>query len=68
MAEDLIGHKDPKDVPFLALALSVGNEGILTGDKHFTGLVCDIRIWNPAELERVISQNLSKPTLFQKKR
>ncbi len=34
-AIDLIGAVDEKDVPFLALALSITNDGIWSNDKHF---------------------------------
>ena len=36
-ALDLIGHRDPKDVPFLALALSIKVEGIWSNDEDFKG-------------------------------
>lgn len=34
-AKEIIGKIDPKDVPFIALALSIGNDGIWTRDDHF---------------------------------
>ncbi len=34
-ADKLIGHLDKGDVPFLALALSIPNNGIWTEDAHF---------------------------------
>ena len=34
-AREAMGRVDPDDVPFLALALSVENDGIWTEDKHF---------------------------------
>lgn len=34
-AEDIIGKNDTKDIPFIALALSIDNDGIWTEDKHF---------------------------------
>jgi predicted nucleic acid-binding protein len=37
-AEKLIGKRDPGDVPFLALALAIPNNGIWTQNvKHFSG-------------------------------
>ncbi|KKL48908.1 hypothetical protein LCGC14_2320820 [marine sediment metagenome] len=35
IAEKIIGKIDPKDVPFIALALSIENNGIWTRDDHF---------------------------------
>ena len=32
---ELISVIDEKDVPFIALALSIKNDGIWTNDKHF---------------------------------
>jgi len=32
----IFGHIDEKDVQFIALALSINNDGIWTNDKHFT--------------------------------
>ena len=34
-AEKIIGDIDPGDIPFVALALAVDNDGIWTNDKHF---------------------------------
>jgi len=34
-AQEIIGDIDPKDSPFIALALSIENDGIWTRDKHF---------------------------------
>lgn len=48
-ADKLIGHIDKGDVPFLALALSIANEGIWTENvKHFKQE--KIRIWTTTEL------------------
>lgn len=48
-ADALIGHKDKKDVPAVALALSIANDGIWTSDKHFLGLK-GIRVWTSREI------------------
>jgi len=34
-AKEIIGHTDIEDVPFIALALSIPNDGIWTDDEHF---------------------------------
>jgi len=34
-ADTIIDKLDPKDIPFIALALSIENDGIWTRDKHF---------------------------------
>jgi predicted nucleic acid-binding protein len=40
---------DPDDSPFIALAMSIENEGIWSDDKHF--MVQDaIKIWKTAQL------------------
>jgi predicted nucleic acid-binding protein len=48
-AEKIIGDIDPGDIPFVALALAVDNDGIWTNDKHFRK-VKKIKIWNTPEL------------------
>ncbi len=34
-ADEIIGKVDKKDIPFVALTLSIKNDGIWTNDKHF---------------------------------
>ena len=48
-AERIIGDIDPGDIPFIALALAVDNDGIWTNDKHFKK-ARKIKIWNTREL------------------
>ena len=48
-ADALIGHKDKKDVPAVALALSIPNDGIWTSDKHFDG-IRQINTWTSRKL------------------
>ncbi len=48
-AERIIGDIDPGDIPFIALALAVDNDGLWTNDKHFRK-VKKIKIWNTPEL------------------
>jgi len=52
-ADKLIGHIDQGDVPFLALALSISNDGIWTENvKHFKQK--HVKIWTTRELVRHI--------------
>ncbi len=48
-AMQLIGKYDPGDVPFLALALSIKNDGIWSDDNHFQQQK-KVRIWKTKEL------------------
>ncbi|MBI2659937.1 hypothetical protein HYX07_02150 [Candidatus Woesearchaeota archaeon] len=44
-AFSMIGERDEKDIPYVSLYLSIKSNGILTKDKHMTGIV-DIRTWS----------------------
>jgi len=55
-AEKIIGDIDPEDIPFIALALAVDNDGIWTNDKHFKK-VRKIKIWNTPELLAYIKKS-----------
>ncbi len=48
-AEEIIGEVDEKDVPFVALALSVPNDGIWSDDEHFKKQGA-IRTWSTTEI------------------
>jgi len=48
-AEEIIGKIDKKDVPYVALALSMNNDGIWSNDKHFLRQK-KIKIWQTEEL------------------
>jgi len=48
-AERIIGDIDPGDIPFIALALAVDNDGIWTNDKHFKK-VKKLKVWKTSEL------------------
>ncbi|MBI5203360.1 MAG: hypothetical protein HZA11_00410 [Nitrospirae bacterium] len=48
-AEKIIGIIDPFDVPFVALALSLKNDGIWSNDKHFENLK-GIRVWKTSDV------------------
>lgn len=49
-ANNLIGKTDPKDTPFVALALSTKNDGIWSNDKHFEVLKDIIKVWKTADI------------------
>ncbi len=48
-AEKIIGKIDPSDIPFVALALAVENDGIWSNDKHFKAIK-HVKVWNTADL------------------
>ena len=45
----IIGKKDPKDVPFMAVALALSVDGIWSNDSDFE-IQSDIKIWKTPEL------------------
>jgi predicted nucleic acid-binding protein len=55
-ADKLIGHIDPLDIPFVALALSIENDGIWSNDKHFEHLK-GFKVWKTSSLLDYISKN-----------
>lgn len=52
-ADALIGGRDKKDVPFMALSLSMRTHGIVTYDKDFS--IGKIRKWKLSETERMVT-------------
>jgi len=52
-AEAVIGWVDPKDVPFVAAALSVHADGIWSDNKDLKRQK-EVRVWNTAEIKRVL--------------
>jgi len=48
-ANKLIGSIDPNDIPFVALALAVENDGIWSNDKHFKRIK-GIKVWKTSDL------------------
>jgi putative PIN family toxin of toxin-antitoxin system len=48
-AENVIGKKDPKDVPFVAVALALTVDGIWSNDKDFESQSV-FKVWKTAEL------------------
>jgi predicted nucleic acid-binding protein len=45
----IIGSIDPGDIPFVALALAVENDGIWSKDKHFKAIK-QIKVWKISDL------------------
>ena len=54
-AERIIGGIDPSDIPFVALALSIDNDGIWSSDKHFER-IGQIKVWKTSDLLRHIKK------------
>ena len=54
-AHEIIGHIDPKDVPFAALVLSTENDGIWSNDRHFEKAV-GIKVWKTIDLTRLFAE------------
>ena len=54
-AERIIGGIDPSDIPFVALALSIDNDGIWSSDKHFERIK-QIKVWKTSDLLRHIKK------------
>lgn len=53
-AEKIIGHIDRDDIPFLALALSIENDGIWSDDRHFQ-MQDKIKVWKTEEVVKSFS-------------
>ena len=49
-AERIMEKIDKDDVPYVALALAIRNDGIWSDDPHFQKLKGKIRVWRTAEL------------------
>lgn len=54
-AQKIIGPTDPFDVPFVALALSVENDGIWSNDRHFENIK-EVKLWKTSELLKLIGR------------
>lgn len=52
-AQNIINKIDPDDVPFIALALSLPNDGIWSNDKHFLKQKI-IKVWTTEDLIKLI--------------
>ncbi|MFO8017457.1 MAG: PIN domain-containing protein [Promethearchaeia archaeon] len=54
-AVKIMGQIDEKDVPFIALALSIKNDGIWTNDKHF--LKQDkLKVYSTADIIEILNK------------
>lgn len=54
-AEALIGNIDPGDVPFVALALAVENDGIWSNDRAFERL-SGIKLWKTSDIRAYLQK------------
>ena len=52
-AYKIMGDIDPCDVPFIALALAVENDGIWSNDRHFESLK-DIKVWETTDVFKYV--------------
>lgn len=52
-ADKKIGYVDKKDIPFVALAYAISNDGIWTEDRHFE-ILKDIKIWKTKDIIRYL--------------
>ncbi|MHA2248355.1 MAG: putative toxin-antitoxin system toxin component, PIN family [Candidatus Hodarchaeales archaeon] len=66
-AENIIGKKDPKDVPFIAVALALTVDGIWSNDRDFESQ-SKFKIWKTAELAQMIgiTNKMKKKAVIQK--
>jgi predicted nucleic acid-binding protein len=54
-AKHIIGSIDIKDVPFIALALSITNDGIWSDDNHFTKQN-KIKVWKTQDVVKLADE------------
>lgn len=52
-ADSIIGNIDKGDVPFIALALSMPNDGVWSDDNHFLKQN-KVKIWKTSDIIRII--------------
>lgn len=62
-ANNLIGHIDQDDVPYLALAFNLGSHSIVSYDKVFQNQN-DVQIWDQKELNRIVTNYNSGTVAF----
>ncbi|TFF97868.1 MAG: hypothetical protein EU547_03105 [Promethearchaeota archaeon] len=58
-ADTFIGKFDPKDIPFIVLALSIENDGVWTKDKHFIEKK-DINIFSTEDIISIYKKKLNQ--------
>ena len=49
----IIGKIDEKDIPYIALALAINNDGIWTNDEHFQKQD-EIKVWKTKEIIKLL--------------
>ncbi len=54
-ADKIIGNIHKGDVPFIALALSITNDGIWSEDKHFE-VQDNVKVWKTKEVIKLITK------------
>ena len=54
-AQKIIGKIDERDVPYIALALAINNDGIWSNDKHFEKQD-EIRIWKTKDIIKTLKK------------
>jgi predicted nucleic acid-binding protein len=54
-ADKIIGRVDPSDTPFVALALSIKNDGIWSNDRHFEKIK-GIKVWKTSDLLKLMQR------------
>lgn len=52
-AKEIIGDIDPDDVPFIALALAIPNNGIWSDDKHLKKQNT-VKIWSTKDMTQIL--------------
>ncbi len=55
-ADKILGDVHKGDIPFLALALSMSNDGIWSEDKHFEKQDI-VKVWKTKEIVELIKKN-----------
>lgn len=67
-AEKIIGKKDPKDVPFIAVALALAVDGIWSNDRDFESQ-SKFKIWKTADLAQMLGiiNEMKKETAVKEK-
>ena len=65
IAEAIIGKIDPKDIPFIALALSIEIDGIWTRDKHFLKQK-SIKIYSTSDLISMFNEKIKQELQSEK--
>lgn len=53
-ANNLIGHIDEDDVPYLALAFNIGSHSLISYDKVFQNQN-DVQIWNQKDIGKIVT-------------